>query len=81
MSKLLRLKKSLPTIQEVRGLGFMIAVDLDQPARPIVLKCLDKGLLINAVQEKTLRILPPLTARKKELNEALTILTEALQTP
>ena len=59
----------------------MIAVDLDQPAKPIVMKCLEKGLLMNAVQERTLRLLPPLTVKKKEMKEALTILTEALQSP
>jgi hypothetical protein len=27
--------------------------------KPVVLKCIEKGLLINAVQEKTLAFLPP----------------------
>ena len=67
-----------PTIQEVRGLGLILAIDLDQPARPIVLKCLEKGFLINAVQEKTLRILPSLVVTKKEIDEALKILKEVL---
>jgi len=77
--KLQKLRKDYPTIQEVRGLGLMIAVDLDQPAKPVVLKCLEKGLLINAVQDKTLRILPPLTVKKKEIAEAIEILREALK--
>ncbi len=79
MAKLRQLKKECPTTQEVRGLGLMIAVDLDQDAKPVVLKCLEKGLLINAVQEKTLRILPPLTVKKKEIAEALNILKEVLK--
>lgn len=80
MKKLKTLKKECPAIQEVRGLGLMIAVDLDRPARPVVLKCLEKGLLINAVQDQTLRILPPLTVKKKEMREALAVIKEALQT-
>ncbi|HEX5038121.1 MAG TPA: aspartate aminotransferase family protein [bacterium] len=79
MGQLKKLKKRLPIITEVRGLGMMIAVDLDQPAKPIVLKCIEKGLLINAVQEKTLRILPPLTAKRSEMKEALRILAEVLE--
>jgi acetylornithine/N-succinyldiaminopimelate aminotransferase len=79
MGQLRKLKKRLPLITEVRGLGMMIAVDLDQPAKPIVMKCLEKGLLINAVQEKTLRVLPPLTAKRSEMKEALRILAEALE--
>lgn len=80
-AKLKRLKKSCPAILEVRGLGLMIAVDLDREARPVVLKCLEKGLLINAVQEKTLRILPPLTVKKGEINQAVAILAEVLKEP
>lgn len=79
MKKLKSLKKECPAIQEVRGLGLMIAVDLDRPARPVVLRCLEKGLLINAVQDQTLRILPPLTVKKREIREALAVLKEALQ--
>jgi acetylornithine/succinyldiaminopimelate/putrescine aminotransferase len=79
IDQLKKLKKRLPLITEVRGLGMMIAVDLDQPAKPIAMKCLEKGLLINVVQEKTLRILPPLTAKRSEMKEALKILAETLE--
>lgn len=70
------LQKKYPTITDVRGLGFMIGIDMDQPAKPLVLKGIEKGLLINAVQEKTLRLLPPMTVRRKEIDEALGILSE-----
>lgn len=73
-----KLQKKNPHILEVRGLGFMIGVDIDLVARPIVLACLEKGFLINAVQEKTLRLLPPLTVKKKEIDEGLKILNEVL---
>lgn len=79
VSQLKKLKKRFPLITEVRGLGMMIAVDLDQPAKPIVMKCLEKGFLINAVQEKTLRILPPLNVKRSELKEAIQILTSVLE--
>jgi predicted acetylornithine/succinylornithine family transaminase len=72
------IREKLPHILEVRGIGLMLAADLDGPARPVVLKCLEKGLLINAVQEKTLRILPPLTVKKKEIDAGLKILKEVL---
>jgi predicted acetylornithine/succinylornithine family transaminase len=79
LSQLKKLQKRFPMIREIRGLGLMIALDLDQPAKPIVLKGLEKGLLINAVQEKTLRILPPLTVKRGEIREALRILTEIFE--
>jgi len=77
--KIKKLMKELPgKITEVRGLGLMIAIDLTQEAKPVVLKCLEKGLLINAVQDKTLRILPPLTVKKKEIDEFVGILRSVL---
>jgi predicted acetylornithine/succinylornithine family transaminase len=79
LAQLKRLQKKLPLITQVRGLGMMIALDLDQPAKPIVLKCLEKGLLINAVQERTLRVLPPLTVKRGEVREGLSILASVLE--
>lgn len=79
LAQLKKLQKRLPLIKEVRGLGLIIALDLDRPAKPFVLKCIEKGLLINAVQENTLRILPPLTAKRGEIKEALRILGEVLE--
>ena len=71
--------KELPhKITEVRGLGLMIAIELTQEAKPVVLKCLAKGLLINAVQDKTLRILPPLPVKKKEIDQFIKILDDVL---
>jgi acetylornithine/N-succinyldiaminopimelate aminotransferase len=73
------LKAQFPCIQEIRGVGFMLALELDQPAKPFLDKCLDKGLIINVVQENILRILPPLTVKKKHIDEAVAILTQTLE--
>jgi acetylornithine/N-succinyldiaminopimelate aminotransferase len=78
LSGLEKLAKKKKSIQKVRGLGLMLAMDLDIEARPVVLKGVEKGLLFNAVQPKTLRLLPPMTVKKKEIDEALKILEEIL---
>ncbi len=78
LKQLQALAKGCPGVTEARGMGLILAMDLNQPAKPIVLKALEKGLLINAVQEKTLRILPPLTVKKKEIDQAVKILKEVL---
>lgn len=57
-----------------RGLGLMLAIDLDHLARPVVEKCLERGLIVNAVQEKTLRFLPPLIIQRRQIDEGLEIL-------
>ena len=78
MDQLSRLKKKNPSIREVRGKGLLVGMELDQPAADIVDKCLEKGLLINCVQEKVLRFLPPLTITKKEIDQAVSTLEEVL---
>jgi predicted acetylornithine/succinylornithine family transaminase len=67
-----------PVISDVRGLGLMIAVDLSVDAGPVVDACRDGGLLINAVQPRTLRIAPPLIVSTAEVDEALQILAGVL---
>ena len=54
-------------IREVRGAGLMLAVELDRPGATIVNECMKEGLLINCIQLKTLRFLPPLIITKKEI--------------
>lgn len=58
-----------PSITEVRHMGLMIAIELTVDAKPVTLKAIENGLLINAVQEKTLRILPPLIVTKRAIDE------------
>lgn len=79
--QLKKLEKEFPIIREIRGKGLMIGVDVDGDAKSLVLRGLEKGVLMNAVQEKTLRILPPLTVRKKEIDEFVKILKEIFQSP
>ena len=79
LKKLLQLKKKHPAlIREVRGLGLMIGVELDRPGAPVVKEALRLGLLINCTQEKTLRMYPALTVTKKEIDQGMELLDEAM---
>ncbi|MBI2083661.1 MAG: aspartate aminotransferase family protein [Deltaproteobacteria bacterium] len=73
-SSLERLAREFRFIREVRGVGFILALDLDREARPLVVKFLKEGLLLNAVQPQSLRLLPPLIIKKKEIDTALAIM-------
>lgn len=72
--------KSIPNITEVRGLGLMRGADIsdDLDAHVVVAKCLDKGLVINATGEQTLRFLPPLICASDDVDDAVEILTQVL---
>ncbi|MFP4355212.1 MAG: aspartate aminotransferase family protein [Phycisphaerae bacterium] len=68
----------LARVKDVRGRGFMIGIELTEPAKPIFTACLDRGLLINFTQDTVIRLAPPLTIDDEELSEGLEILMEAL---
>ena len=74
-----KLAAQFPVIQEVRGLGLMWGLPLSQDGAPMVAACRDRGLLINCTQGNIIRFLPPLLLKRRDLDEALTILGEAFQ--
>ncbi|MDD2212719.1 MAG: acetylornithine transaminase [Clostridia bacterium] len=76
--KLLTLKKTNPLIKEVRGLGLMLGIELFIEGKKIQDFCQEKGLLINCVQSKTLRLIPPLNIAYEDLDKAMAIIGEAL---
>lgn len=64
-------------VREIRGAGLMIGMEMEGEAKPLVAKCLDAGLVINAAGN-VLRFLPPLTVTPDEIDRALSILSGAL---
>jgi acetylornithine/succinyldiaminopimelate/putrescine aminotransferase len=65
-------------VRDVRGEGLMAALEMEGETRPIALKCLDAGLVVNATSGNVLRLLPPLTVRAEEIDRALSVLSAAL---
>ncbi len=57
------------TVREVRGMGLMIAVELNEDAPELVQQGLDAGVLINVTQGNIIRLLPPLTLTDAEADE------------
>lgn len=70
----------LAPVMEVRGRGLMVAADLEErcDAPAIVLRALDKGLLLNATGPHTLRFLPPLVCTCKDVDKLIEGLQELL---
>jgi len=66
-------------IKEIRGKGLMIGVELEAPVAPKVFaECMDKGLLINAIGDHILRMLPPLILSEEEADNGYGIMEEVL---
>jgi len=76
--KLNGLKGKYSIIEEVRGVGLMIGVQLKGPGSNIVNKCLENGLRINCTNETVLRFMPPLIVSKSQIDEAIGILDGVL---
>ncbi|HOP75419.1 MAG TPA: aspartate aminotransferase family protein [Bacillota bacterium] len=72
-------KKELPVIAGYRGLGLMLALELTVPSKQVMLACLDAGLIVNAVTDTAIRILPAFNISMDELNEGLAIMKEVLK--
>ena len=68
LKQLYRLKDNFSIIREVRGVGLMLAVELNQPGAEVVTNCMKEGLLINCIQQNTIRFLPPLIITRKEID-------------
>ncbi|MDR1607757.1 MAG: aspartate aminotransferase family protein [Deltaproteobacteria bacterium] len=65
-------------IQEVRGVGLIIGLELTRPAAPVVLALRDLGFLINAASSTVLRFVPPLTVSEEEIDLLAQALDAAL---
>jgi predicted acetylornithine/succinylornithine family transaminase len=72
----------LPRVSEVRGLGLLVAIELEPgvDARAVQAQCLHAGLVTNAVTPTAIRLAPPLTVSGEEIDEALAILRVVLAT-
>ena len=67
-------------IKEVRGKGLLVAVQFNSEiAEPVVLACLERGLIINKVKSDVIRFIPPLIVTEKEIDVALKVLGEVLK--
>jgi acetylornithine/N-succinyldiaminopimelate aminotransferase len=77
--RLEELMKSSGAIKEVRGLGLMLAAELEEPkAREIVESCLENGYVVNNIGPNILRFLPPLSISKREIDGLVEKLEELI---
>ena len=79
MEGLEELKKKHSFITEVRGRGFLVAMEFNSDiAQDVLMACLEKGLLVNKVKPNAVRLVPPLIIGSKEVDRAIGILDKAL---
>jgi acetylornithine aminotransferase/acetylornithine/N-succinyldiaminopimelate aminotransferase len=70
--------KGLEGVREVRGRGLMRAVVFDEPgARELQSRCLDEGVIVNATDDQTIRLVPPLVITAEEVDRAVAAMKRA----
>lgn len=70
----------LPLVAEVRGEGLLIGVGLSRSVGPAVVKAaLEAGLIVNAPNDDSIRLAPPLIIGDAEIAEFITKFTTALE--
>jgi acetylornithine/N-succinyldiaminopimelate aminotransferase len=67
-----------PWVQEIRGMGLMIGIQLDRSVADWMAKSREKRLLVLQAGPEVLRLLPPLIIREKEAEQAVDILVNGL---
>jgi acetylornithine/N-succinyldiaminopimelate aminotransferase len=72
--RLLDLKSKYAFIREVRGKGLLLGLDLACDGVSIVTSCMERGFLINCIQEHILRFIPPLIIHEKEIDSLIVCL-------
>ena len=70
MEQLKKLQKEHSAIQEVRGLGLMIGMEVDSAdlAKAVVKQMLERGVILNRTDETVVRFLPPYLITRKHVD-------------
>ncbi len=68
-------------IKDVRGMGFLIGVEMDSEATATAVKkfMFDRNILVNVAHGKTLRLIPPLIFTMEQKNEFMKVLADSLE--
>jgi predicted acetylornithine/succinylornithine family transaminase len=77
--RLTELARKYDFIQEVRGVGLMIGVEMSVPGKQMVLDGIEEGLLFNCTHDTVLRFLPPYTLSEAEVDRAIEGLDRVFQ--
>ncbi len=76
--RLLWLKQRHEVVEDVRGMGLLLGMKIKKDGRSIVNLCMEKGFLINCIQENILRFIPPLIIGRDEIDALVACLDDVL---
>jgi acetylornithine/LysW-gamma-L-lysine aminotransferase len=77
--KLTVLQTEHKVVREVRGLGLMLGMELRFDVLNIILKAMEKGILVLDAGRNVLRFLPPLVIEKEQIDKVIATLDTVLE--
>ncbi len=77
-AKLEELQAKYNIVKEVRGLGLMLGMEFRYDVRNIILKTMEKGVLVLDAGRNVVRFLPPLVIEKEQIDKAVAVLDEVI---
>jgi acetylornithine/N-succinyldiaminopimelate aminotransferase len=70
----------MPGVAEVRGAGLLTGIGLDRPVAPAVMRAaLERGLIVNAPNDTSIRLAPPLIIGDDHVAEFIPLFRSALE--
>ena len=79
--ELQKLKQEYPkVIKDVRGMGLLVGIKISQDQTKFIKKLSDNKLLTVRAAENVVRLLPPLTVKKNNIDQAVAILKKVCKT-
>jgi acetylornithine/N-succinyldiaminopimelate aminotransferase len=77
--KLMTIMDSHGLVEDVRGVGLMLGMEMEISCAKIVDAMREKGVLVNCAADKVLRFVPPLVISQEEINMVTCRLDEVLE--
>lgn len=78
-----KIKKSIsavPGVSEVRGRGLLIGIELTTPiAKKVAASMLEAGVIVNAANDQTIRIAPPLIVTTPQIEKFISIFKKVMK--
>ena len=66
-------------VTSIRGIGLMLAVELDRPCAEILKLALDAGLLLNVTAGNIVRLLPPMILTNEEADQIVSMTSQLIK--
>jgi len=79
LARLEEIKRKFSIVQEVRGKGLLIGMELKREGGSIVKTMMQRGVLINCTMNNVLRFLPPLIVTEAEVDQVVNTLEEVFR--